>query len=270
MPELPDVELFKRYLDRTSLRQTIERVQVNDARILGDLPARRLVATLEGNRLEASRRHGKHLLVRLARSGWLTLHFGMTGGLSYFENLAQDPPYDRIRLDFEGGGHLAYTNRRMLGRVGLADDADAFIEAEELGPDALDSAFDEAAFAAALAGRRRDVKSVMMDQALVAGIGNIYADEILFQARLHPKTPVDRLTGSQRRKLFRAVKDVLWTAIECGAGAEQSLDRLPKDYLLPQRDRDGRCPRCGGSIATLKSSGRTSYYCPRCQPAPGR
>ncbi len=187
MPELPDVELFKRYLDRTSLRQTIQRVQVNDARILGDLPVERFAAALAGNRLEASRRHGKHLLVRLARSGWLTLHFGMTGGLSYFENLADDPPYDRIRLDFEGGRHLAYTNRRMLGRVGLADDADRFIEAEELGPDALDPAFDEAAFAAALAGRRRDVKSVLMDQALLAGIGNIYADEILFQARLHPK-----------------------------------------------------------------------------------
>ena len=269
MPELPDVELFKRYLDRTSLAQTIRRVQVNDARILGDLPAERFVAALEGNRLEASRRHGKHLLVRLARGGWLTLHFGMTGGLSYFDDLAKDPPYDRIRLDFEGGRHLAYTNRRMLGRVGLADDADQFIAAEGLGPDALDPAFEEAAFAAALAGRRRDVKSVLMDQALLAGIGNIYADEILFQARLHPKTPVEELTKGQRTKLFRAIKDVLSTAIECGAGAEQFLDRLPKDYLLPQRERDGRCPRCGGPLATLKSSGRTSYYCPKCQPEPG-
>ena len=169
----------------------------------------------------------------------------MTGGLSYFENLADDPPYDRIRLDFEGGRHLAYTNRRMLGRVGLADDADRFIEAEELGPDALDPAFDEAAFAAALAGRRRDVKSVLMDQALLAGIGNIYADEILFQARLHPKARVEGLTKSERSQLFRAIKDVLATAIECGAGAEQFLDRLPKGYLLPQRDRDGRCPPGG-------------------------
>jgi formamidopyrimidine-DNA glycosylase len=268
MPELPDVELFKRYLDRTALGQTIRRVQVNDARILGDLPVERFAAALAGNRLEASRRHGKHLLVQLARSGWLTLHFGMTGGLSYFEDLADDPPYDRIRLDFEGGRHLAYTNRRMLGRVGLADDADAFIEAEELGPDALDPAFNEAAFAAALAERRRDVKSILMDQALLAGIGNIYADEILFQARLHPKAPVEGLTKSERSQLFRAIKDVLATAIECSAGAEQFLDRLPKNYLLPQRDRDGRCPRCGQPLATLKASGRTSYYCPRCQREP--
>ena len=268
MPELPDVELYKRYLDRHALGQSIRTVQVNDARILRDLPADRFTAALAGNRLEASRRHGKHLLVRLARGGWLTLHFGMTGGLDWFENLADDPPYDRVRLDFANGGHLAYVNRRMLGRVGLAEDAEAFIEAEELGPDALDPAFDETAFEAALAGRRRDLKSVLMDQAVIAGIGNIYADEILFQARLHPKTMIDALSESRRGELFRALKGVLATAIERGAGAEQFLDRLPDDFLLPERHKDGRCPRCGHAIATLKSSGRTSYYCPQCQPAP--
>lgn len=270
MPELPDVELFKRYLERHALRRTIRAVQVNDARILSALPAARFAATLKGNRLEAARRHGKHLLVRLARDGWLTLHFGMTGGLAWFEDLADDPPYDRVRLDFEASGHLAYVNRRMLGRVGLAEDADAFIRAEELGPDALDPDFDRPAFEAALAGRRRDLKSVLMDQALLAGVGNIYADEILFQARLHPQTAAPSLNAAQQGELFAQVKRVLETAIECGAGAEQFLDRLPDGFLLPQRHKDGRCPRCGHEIATLKSAGRTSYYCPQCQPAPAR
>jgi formamidopyrimidine-DNA glycosylase len=157
----------------------------------------------------------------------------------------------------------------MLGRVGLADDADVFVQAEELGPDALDPAFDLAAFAEATRGRRRDVKSVLMDQTLVAGIGNIYADEILFQAGLHPKTPVSALSEGQRRTLFERIRSVLEMAIACGAGAEQFLERLPDDYLLPQREKGGRCPRCGGAIATLKSGGRTSYFCPRCQPEPG-
>jgi formamidopyrimidine-DNA glycosylase len=266
MPELPDVELYKRYLDEHALRQTIERVAVNDARILGDLPAAAFVARLTGNRFQDSRRHGKHLLVRLHRDGWLTLHFGMTGGLVYFREEAEDPPYDRVRFDFKGGRHLAYVNRRMLGRVGLADDAEEFIHGEQLGPDALDPAFDPAAFDRAIEGRRRDVKSVIMDQALVAGIGNIYADEILFQARLHPKTPVTALDHRQRSELFAQIKAVLETAIRCGAGAEQLLESLPEDYLLPQRDKSGKCPRCGTSIATLKSGGRTSYFCPRCQP----
>jgi formamidopyrimidine-DNA glycosylase len=268
MPELPDVELYKRYLDQHALRQTIERVAVNDARILGELAAPAFVARLTGNRFEETRRHGKHLLVRLRRDGWLALHFGMTGGLAYFRDAADDPRYDRVRFDFAGGGHLAYVNRRMLGRVGLADAADEFIQFEDLGPDALDPAFDLEAFTRAVARRRRDVKAVLTDQALLAGIGNIYADEILFQARLHPQTPATSLTDRQRAELFRQIKRVLQTAIECGAGAEQFLERLPDDYLLPHRDKGGRCPRCGQAIATLQSGGRTSYYCPRCQPAP--
>jgi formamidopyrimidine-DNA glycosylase len=268
MPELPDVELYKRHLDEHALGRTIEGVAVNDVRILGDLAAERFAAKLKGNRFEDSRRHGKHLLVRLKRDGWLTMHFGMTGNLIYFREEADDPPYDRVRFAFEGGGHLAYVNRRMLGRVGLADDAEKFIRAEELGPDALDPAFDLEAFDRAIQGRRRDVKAVLMDQTLIAGTGNIYADEILFQARLHPKTPVTTLDGRQRAELFAQIRAVLQTAIEWGAGAEQFLERLPEDYLLPHRDKDGKCPRCGGAIATLKSGGRTSYFCPRCQPEP--
>ena len=266
MPELPDVELYRRYLDAHARDRTIARVAVSDARILGDLSAKTFIAALEGNRFEGSRRHGKHLLVQLARDGWLTLHFGMTGSLAYFERAADDPPYDRVHLEFANGGHLAYVNRRMLGRVGLADDADAFVQSEELGPDALDPAFDVTAFATALEGRRRDVKSVLMEQQLIAGIGNIYADEILFQARLHPKTAAAALDDRQRAALFEQIRTVLKTAIDCGAGAEQFLDRLPDDYLLPHRDKGGKCPRCGQPIVTLKSAGRTSYFCPRCQP----
>ncbi|MGH6899203.1 MAG: Fpg/Nei family DNA glycosylase [Geminicoccaceae bacterium] len=269
MPELPDVEIYRRYLDEHALRQRIAHVAVGDARILGDLSARAFVARLRGNRFEASRRHGKHLLVRLGHGGWLTLHFGMTGNLVYFRGGEDDPPYDRVRFDFAGGAHLAYVNRRMLGRVGLTDDADAFIRAEALGPDALDPGFDLAAFTAAVAGRRRDIKSVLMDQALLAGIGNIYADEILFQARLHPKAPMTSLDDRQRALLFEQIKAVLRTAIARGAGAEQFLERLPDDHLLPHRDKGGRCPRCGAALATLKAAGRTSYFCPRCQPEPG-
>jgi formamidopyrimidine-DNA glycosylase len=108
---------------------------------------------------------------------------------------------------------------------------------------------------------------VLMDNTLIAGIGNIYADEILFQARLHPKTAVTSLSDRQCAELFAQIKAVLKLAIECGAGAEQFLDRLPDHYLLPHRDKSGKCPRCGAAIATLKSGGRTSYFCPRCQPA---
>ncbi len=265
MPELPDVELFKRRLDAHALNRTIRAVVVSDARILGDLPPEALVRRLEGRRFEASRRHGKHLLVRLYGGGWLTLHFGMTGSLEVFDRMADDPPYDRLRFDFAGGGHLAYLSRRLLGRIGLADDAAAFVAAENLGPDALDPAFDQAAFAAALAGSRRTAKAALMDQAVVAGVGNIYSDEILFQAGIHPATRLDALDEGRLADLFGQLKRVLETAVAEGAGSEQYLDRLPKGSLLPQRRKDGHCPRCGAGLHTLKASGRTAYFCPRCQ-----
>lgn len=264
MPELPDVEVFKRHLDETSLGREIVRVTVNDARILHDVTPADFARRLEGNRFEDSRRHGKHLLVRLARDGWLALHFGMTGNLKFFAADEDAPKYDRVVFDFEDG-RLAYVNRRMLGRVGLADDADAFLRAEELGPDALDPAFDLAAFKDALAGRRRDVKSALMEQSVIAGIGNIYADEILFHAKLHPKVRVDHLDDRKIKALFDSMKKVLERSIELGAGSEQFTERLPDDFLLPHREKGDACPRCGTKIETMKSGGRTTYFCPTCQ-----
>ncbi len=268
MPELPDVELYKRHLDATCLGRTIRRVTVGDARILAEVSAAELARRLEGARMTASRRHGKHLLVDVGPPGWLTLHFGMNGSLKHFTDGEGDPTYDRVRFDFAGGHHLAYVNPRLLGRVGLAPDADAFIAAEGLGPDALDPRFDLAAFELALEGRKRDVKSLLMDQEVLAGVGNIYSDEILFQAGINPRTRCDRLDADARRHLFDRIKEVLETAIASGAGAEQLVDRLPGSFLIPHRQKGGRCPRCGGEIASAKFSGRTAYYCPRCQPEP--
>ena len=266
MPELPDVELYKRHLEATCLGRTVAKVVVGDARILADLSATELARRLEGARITASRRHGKHLLVDLEPPGWITMHFGMTGSLKHFSDGEQDPPYERVRFDFADGHHLAYIDARLLGRIGLTADADAFITAQGLGPDALDPRFDRAAFERALAGRKRDAKSLLMDQEVVAGIGNIYSDEILFQARLDPRTRCDRLDPRARHQLFDQIKTVLETAITSGAGAERLVDHLPGSFVIPHREKGGRCPRCGGEIASAKFSGRTAYFCPRCQP----
>jgi formamidopyrimidine-DNA glycosylase len=269
MPELPDVELYKRHLDETCRGRTIRHVAVNDARLLAGVSAAELTRRLSGARIEGSLRHGKHLLVELGQQGILALHFGMNGSLRHFTQGEEDPPYDRVRLDFEGGHHLAYINPRRIGEVALADDLASFVAAHELGPDALDPAFDFAAFERALAGRKRDVKSFLMDQGVLAGIGNIYSDEILFEAGIHPKSRTDRLGMPARRRLFDAIKQSLETAIASGAGAEQLLDRLPRSFLLPQRKAGGHCPRCGGPLATEKFAGRTGYFCPRCQKEAG-
>lgn len=265
MPELPDVERFKRVLDEHALGKTIEDVVVSDARILGDLSVRTFSARLRGSRILEAWRHGKHLMAKLDRGGWLTMHFGMTGALSFIDSPEQEPAFTRVRLDFAKHGCLAYVNKRMLGRVGVAKDASDFIAEEKLGPDALDPRLDLAAFETAVHGLRRDVKSVLMDQEIIAGIGNIYSDEILFQARINPRAPVNTLTAAELKRLFDTMRQVLETAVARGAGSEEFTDRMPKGSLLPQRKAGGICPRCGSPLKVFKLGGRTAYCCPRCQ-----
>jgi formamidopyrimidine-DNA glycosylase len=265
MPELPDVEGFKRVLAENALRKTIDRVDVSDPRILGKLSAETFSSRLRGAKLVAVRRHGKHLMAHVDRGGWLTLHFGMTGALQFVRNRDEEPPFTRVRLGFADDGYLAYTNKRMIGHVGLVEDAADFIAAEKLGYDALDRRLDFNLFKTAVSGIKRDVKSVLMDQKLIAGIGNIYSDEILFQARVNPAERIDKLAPSQLERLFIEIRKVLETAIAHGAGSEQFVERMPKGSLLPERHKGGNCPRCRSLLKVFKVGGRTAYCCPRCQ-----
>jgi len=268
MPELPDVENYKRYLNRTALHRRIAGVQLGDRRVLGGVSEQRLARAVKGRKIERSRRHGKHLFAALDRGPWLTLHFGMTGRLIRFKQPKDDPRFDRVRFDLDHGYHLAFVDQRILGRVGLTTDPDTHIADADLGPDALVLARDPDAFVARFEGRRGRVKAALMDQRLLAGIGNIYSDEILFQARLHPKAPVERLERKSLKKLCRTTRSVLETAIDCGAGSDDFVDCLPATWLLPRRSRGADCPMCGGKIRAIKAAGRTSYYCASCQPAP--
>ena len=265
MPELPDVEAFERVLARGALRKTIERVVVNDKRILGNLAAQTFISRLQGARLIAARRYGKRLFASIDRGGWLTLHFGMNGALHFVAKPDQEPSFTRVRLDFANDGSLAYTNKRMIGRVGLIESVDDFVADAKLGPDALDPRLDLSTFKAAVFGSKRDVKSVLMDQQNIAGIGNIYSDEILFQARINPAERIDKLTPNQLKQLFLTIREVLKTAIACGAGSEVFTERMPKGALLPERKKGGRCPRCQSPLKVFKVGGRTAYCCPQCQ-----
>jgi formamidopyrimidine-DNA glycosylase len=170
-----------------------------------------------------------------------------------------------MRLDYADDGCLAYSNKRMIGRVGLVEDATDFIAAEKLGPDALDPRFDYDAFKSAVSGSKRDVKSVLMDQEIMAGIGNIYSDEILFQAGIDPAQRIDKLAPSELKRLFQETRKVLKTAVAHGAGSEQFTERMPKGALLPERKKGGCCPRCRSPLKISKVGGRTAYCCPTCQ-----
>ena len=188
MPELPEVEIFKRYLDATSLHQRIDDVDVRNTYILKETSARELARGLKGRRFESSRRHGKHLFVRADGELWLRLHFGMTGSLQYFKNDEQAPRYARVLFVFSNNHRLAFDDQRQFGEIGLLKDIDEFLKEHALGPDALK--IDLREFRKILGKRRGAVKSVLLNQRIIAGIGNIYADEILFRVRMHPATEI--------------------------------------------------------------------------------
>jgi formamidopyrimidine-DNA glycosylase len=268
MPELPDVELFRRLAERHSVGQVVAKVEVLDVGSLQGATPAALQRRLKNRTLHSARRHGKVLLLETDESAILAFHFGTNGSLQYVPHGDPEPRFARLCLDFAKGDQLAYLNPRRIGKAQFAPSASAFINDAKLGPDVLDLSFDLARFTAVLAARKQAVKSVLMDQSRMAGIGNIYADEILFQARLHPATLAISLDEPTIARLFDAMKSVLQTAIDCGAGAEEFTDRLPKGFLLPERHVGGHCPRCGTAIEQEKRGGRSGYFCPRCQPPP--
>jgi formamidopyrimidine-DNA glycosylase len=259
MPELPEVEIFKRYLDRTSLRQRIDGVEVRNAYVLKDVTAEELARGLKGRRFESSRRHGKHLFVRADGKLWLRLHFGMTGSLDYFKDDKQEPRHARVLFVFATHHRLAFDDQRQFGQIGLLKDVDEFLKKHAPGPDALD--LDLGEFKEILWKHRGAVKSILLNQQLIAGIGNIYADEILFRARIQPATEISRLDDKALTELFRATRYVLERAI----AAKVDVKRMPKSWLLPHRGKARKCPRCGRKLRSAKVGGRTSWFCPNCQ-----
>lgn len=265
MPELPDVQVFREYLDATSLHRGIEHVYVSADRVLSDVSASTLRRRMKGSRLASTRRHGKHLFTEIDSGGWLRLHFGMTGRLASYEDgeEASMPDHTRLRLDFEDGSHLAFVNRRRLGQIGFVSDPGAYVEDQGLGPDALSPEFDADALAAVLEGRRGALKATLMNQAYIAGIGNVYADEMLFQAGLHPESRAGALDRDRTEALHRAMRRVLEDAIEA------RVEDFPDHFLLPHRGPEGRCPKCGQTLERLDVSGRTTYLCPRDQSRTG-
>jgi formamidopyrimidine-DNA glycosylase len=261
MPELPDVEVFRRYLEETSLNQEIADVTVAAPEMLQGTDAGKLAAGLKGAVFTTTRRHGKYMFAGTDGKGWLVLHFGMTGYLMYFRDPGQDTSHDRMRVDFANGWHLAYDCQRKLGEIGYVKDPADLAAAKKLGPDPMWPNFDRSAFDRAVSKRRGSVKTLLMNQEVMAGIGNIYSDEILFQAGIHPRTPAGDLGPQQWDRLFEALKEVLGSAIESGADPE----RMPAHFMLPHRREGGRCPACGGEIHKVKFSGRTAYACAVCQ-----
>ena len=257
MPELPEVETFKRYLDDTSLKQEVKDIKVIDTRIL-NVDFSVLRKALINKNFESSIRHGKYLFISL-NPKFLVLHFGMTGDLEYYSKKDDDPKFSKVIFSFKNDYNLAYISTRMFGRVSIVNSIEEFINLKKLGPDAFKMSLED--FTEALNRRTAILKNALLNQSFIAGVGNIYSDEILFRTRLNPLTKIDELSENQKQELYTNIKDVL----EFGIEHEGDLSTYPKSFLIPHRKKDEKCPICNTPIEDFEVSGRHGFFCPTCQ-----
>ncbi len=262
MAELPEVEIFKRHVERTAFRNKIQEVDVRNRKILKEVDLQRLQKGLRGHTFESARRHGTYLFLRLDSGRWLSLYFGLTREGQ--EPRREGATEDRLSIVLEEGQRLSPHTMRLQG-VALVDSVDDFVKRQELGPDVLEPRFNQPAFQRCL-DEHGDmmIKSLLMDQKIMAGIGSVYSDEILYHARLHPRTRVEQLDETTRKRLFDTMKEVLYTAIDRRANP----DRFPDEYLTSRRQEDEACPDCQGKIKRVQVDDYVSYFCPACQESP--
>lgn len=258
MPELPDVQMFKQYVDATALHQKVKDVKVAESKILDKISKSKFSDYVKGKSFASTRRHGKHLFIK-ADGRYVHLHFGMTGSLKYFKEQDDQLHHVRVLFTFTNGYRLAYICQRLLGKVGIVDSIDDYIDKNDLGQDALQISLED--FKKAANSTKKAVKPFLMDQKKIAGLGNIYTDEILFQSRIHPEKAANKMNESQLKKIYQNIHKVSNYAVKHKADPEQ----FGKSYLLPWREKGAACPRCDTSIKQTKISGRTSYVCPKCQ-----
>lgn len=259
MPELPEVENYRRYIDSTSMNRVIDDVIIKNEKILHDINVEEFIDHLITRRFLKTARWGKHLLIKLDKDIWLTMHFGMTGAVKFFNDLNEEPAHSRMLIKFEGKNYLSFDDQRLFGSIGLADGLDSFIKKHNLGIDALN--LTDIEFFGLVSGKKTPIKTVLMKQELIAGIGNEYSDEILFQARINPAVEVRTLSKDELKRVFDNIGYVLKTAIDVRVRNEN----FPNTFILQSGRKNRKCPRCGAKMKCLKFSGRTGCFCPFCQ-----
>lgn len=259
MPELPDVEVFRRYAEKHAMNKKIGAVEYTDPGKILKSSRQKVTRTLQGQKLTKSARTGKHLFFKTGDGHWLTMHFGMTGYLKYRKKDEKQPDYEKVTIAFERGDKLSYVSKRKLGQIEITDDPQEYKKENDIGIDALACSYEE--FQQALKNKRGGIKNVLMDQSRISGIGNIYSDEILFQEKLHPKYKFEALDKEELRSLHKTIHRILQTAINNDALPSD----LPRTYLLPHRSEGEDCPGCKGKVRKIKINGRGTYFCPDCQ-----
>jgi formamidopyrimidine-DNA glycosylase len=265
MPELPEVETYRRYLEGTIFHQTITDFEIDDPKKLLLIPLDEFVSGIKNRQIVGSKRVGKNLFLRLDNDEWLYMHFGMSGDVHYYRDDTDRPKHARIVFYFDSGFKLGFICPRKFERLSVVRDAEAFLKKKKVNADVMDITFAE--FKKQLNKRKSVIKSVLLDQSVVAGVGNWIVDEVLFQARVNPTTKSDTLSDARIRLIFNAMQNVVKLAIE----KEANYVHFPNTYLIHARgwgkpEYDTSCPNCEKELKVEKVGGRTTYFCSSCQP----
>ncbi|MDT0683379.1 DNA-formamidopyrimidine glycosylase family protein [Roseicyclus sp. F158] len=254
VPELPEAESNRARIEAEALNRTISEIVRGEVSHI-DVPSPAEGERLVGHRFTEARRHGKYIFAGSKSGPWIAVHLGMSGSLRPYDEEDGAPDHARWTVAFEGARRLAFCCPRKLGWVRVIDDPDAFLTDKKVGPDIL--SMGETAFADAIGGTRGAIKSALMNQKKVAGIGNLWSDEILFQTGTSREArggdlPPDRIAG-----LYRTARTILSRLVR----EDAEYDRLPEDWLIHARSSGRGCPRCSGTIGMRKVGGRSAFFC---------
>jgi formamidopyrimidine-DNA glycosylase len=277
MPELPEVETIRRDLLPHVVGTTITGVRVapGASRVIRDVPPDAFARRITGRRIDDVTRRGKYLLFRFDGDRpplYLAVHLRMTGSLLWRRTGDPAEAYVRVVIALDDGSELRYADLRKLGQMWLVKSPEEATGA--LGPEPLDAAFTAAKLRETLSHRRAPIKPVLLDQRAVAGLGNIYADEALFAARIHPLRMANTLGDAEVARLHRAIRRVLNDALgNRGSSFRDYVDAAGREGRHQLRvkvfRRTGQpCYVCGTEIARIKVGGRSTHFCPHCQPRP--
>jgi formamidopyrimidine-DNA glycosylase len=268
MPELPEVETIKNELSPWVVGQSFTKVTISDAKLVCGGSAEEVRRGLIGQKIESLERRGKYLIFHLSKGRSLIIHLRMTGSLLL--NPREVESYVRAVFHLSNGHRFVFRDRRRLGLMWLVDDASAVVG--KLGPEPLDESFTPGILGQRLSRHHIPVKAALLDQGIVAGVGNMYADEALFAARIHPLRKADALSPAEVRTLHNCICRVLGAAIGSkGASVdtyvrpEGELGTAHFDFKVAHRGGEP-CPLCGSTIERVPVQNRGTYFCPRCQP----
>lgn len=266
MPELPDVEQFKKHFEKNCLHKKISDVKAESKNLIRRVVFEDFKESLTGHHFKSVRRRGKFLIAEVEGiEEEILFHFGMTGNLHYTKQEApkeDEDKFTRVTFEFKNGYELRWINMRKFGRIYFVKEPEKLDLIKEMGPEPLE--LSEKEFINLIENHsRKNIKSFLMDQRDIAGIGNIYSDEILFQTRIDPHRDIKTLNYEEKKNLYKNMKEVLEEAIKIGPPEGEFS---PQHWMIPHRHQDMKCPRDDNHHLKKKTiAGRSAIYCPKCQ-----